>query len=123
MISISTSGKLTARIFLKMGVNFKTIIKNKEKNLVFVACKFGHIDALEFLRDEVGMDLISFKADDGESSLYYVLKRANFKMTWFMLEYYIQNQAFDIHVSELQKFMGILISCSSLYLNFSEKQV
>lgn len=84
----------TAKVWLKRGYDFFEMFGNRGKNNVFVACQFGHVDMLEFLKNEVGMGLYCIKTDR-ESTLQYSLRRANFECYCYLMDYYLDNNIFE----------------------------
>lgn len=84
----------TTKVWLKRGFDFFEIFGERGKNNVFVACQFGHVDMLEFLKNEVGMPLYYIKTDK-ESTLQYCLRRANFRCYNYLMEYYLENDIFS----------------------------
>ena len=96
---------------MERGIDFTKIKKNDGKCIVFVACKFGHMESIHFLENEVKMSLIAFDENE-QSSLCYTLRRANFEMLWYLLRYYIKNDAFSKFENEAKNFLDLLNSCS-----------
>jgi hypothetical protein len=84
------------------GFRFDQPINKNNKDNIFVACQFGHIDMLEFLHFELNMDIFRIKLD-GESTLEYCLRRANFDCYIFVLNYIMQHDKFvDKSAQELE---------------------
>lgn len=112
---MSTAGVNTCRVWLKHGIDFNSLQKPDGRNLVFIGSKFGHLEGIRFLEKEVGMDLCSFK-NDGESTLLYALRRANFELLWYFMQYYIKNNKFSQYPTEVDAFLTRMRLLSNLGL-------
>jgi hypothetical protein len=76
---------------MERGFSFDEPINTNNKDNMFVACQFGHWDMLKLLNEKLGMDIFRVKLD-GESTLEYCLRRANFSCYNYVLDYYVFNQ-------------------------------
>lgn len=109
----------TAKIWLKRGYDFFEIFGDNGKNNVFVACQFGHIEMLEFLRYEVGMDLYCMKngfETELESTLEYCLRRANFDCYCYLIDYYLEHDRFIPNESLVQNVIRQMIRASKTFV-------
>ena len=70
-------------------------LNKNQKDNIFVACQFGHIDMLQYLNQKIGMDIFKVKLD-GESTLEYCLRRATFQCYDFVFDYYLDNNKLSV---------------------------
>ena len=84
MISISTAGIQTARVWLKRGYNFLVALEDG-RDCIFIACNHGHINMLEFLDKEVKIDIFTYK-NDGESCIEFTFRRAEYECFFYLLD-------------------------------------
>jgi len=111
MISFSTAGIKTARVWKERGYDFRGVAHNDGRNLVFVAGNHGHINMLEFLRIEIGMDLCEIDSK-GESTIEFVFRRAQFDCFYYLLKYFINNRKFEIHSQIPPRIIeNIIVAC------------
>jgi len=119
MISFSTAGLATAKVWRKRGYDFEQTLVDG-RNLVFVAGNHGHINMLEYLKDEIQMDLCSF-APIGESSIEFVFRRAHFDAYYYLMDYFLKNKKFEQHNDLPKKLISNLIEgCRYFCLPSSE---
>lgn len=88
---------------------------DRGKNNVFLGCQFGHIEVLEFLKDEVGMNLYCVKTDK-ESTLQYCLRRANFQCYIYLMNYYIENGIFNGNEFLVRSIIRQMIRARKYYI-------
>lgn len=83
-LSMNSEGVKTGRIWLERGFTFESngTIDNR-----FLACKFGHLETLKFLKDEAKIDLVC-ENEEGMSLLEYSFMRGRFNCFYYILDIY-----------------------------------
>lgn len=105
-ICISTSGLASARVWVKLGYNFREILPDGRNN-VFIVAGFGNEEVFDFLKNDLGMNLYCVK-NDGITSLEWAFLKARFKAWAYLINEYHNLGVFEKDKSLITKNLEFL---------------